>query len=60
MIAAATLRRLVEGLGTGARVDEKDIGGVDERDKDGMKGVRCCSAHSNSRYHRWVLIFKIL
>ena len=35
MIAAATLRRLVEGLGTGARVDEKDIGGVDERDKDG-------------------------
>jgi hypothetical protein len=32
VIYAATLRRLVEGLGTGARVDENGIGGVDGRD----------------------------
>jgi len=31
MVAATTLLRFVEGLGTGARVDEKGVGGVDRR-----------------------------
>jgi hypothetical protein len=38
MVAAATLHRLVEGLGTGARVDENGIGGVDGRDAVGTSG----------------------
>ncbi len=38
MVAATTLLRFVEGLGTGARVDEKGIGGVDRRDEDGTSG----------------------
>jgi hypothetical protein len=36
MIAAVTLQRLVEGLGTGTRMDEKHIRDVDGRDEDGM------------------------
>ena len=51
-IASTTPQRLVEGLGTGAKVDENGPGGVDGRDEYGS-GVRCYSALSSSGYHRY-------
>jgi hypothetical protein len=50
MITVATLQRLVEGLGTGARADEK--GGVNGRDEDGTSErslLSCALRHRLSR-----------
>ena len=53
MIATATLRRLVEGLGTSARVDEKGISSVDEKDGTSGRSFDCCSTLSGSGHHRY-------
>jgi hypothetical protein len=53
MSAAAMLRRLVEGFGTCARVDEKSVLAVWTGDmKMVRRGVRWCSALSLLGYHR--------